>query len=943
MTETVAPPTEQIDPELVKKQELKNSILKICEPMCISLNKEKPTNITSFMISWLKDKYNISSSLLKSEEKKELEMLKNDIGIFHEMDEHFYFIESQLKAKKEAKVVEKKSKVPPKPKPRLPPDDIIPSDEEDNNPDEIDTRLDNKEYIESNSRSERRIGTIELLGQNKQEIKIKFNNKSPEVFEFIKINLMKSPLFSDLSLDILTKCINAMEEKSYSAMSEIVKQGDYNDFFYFIFEGELECKMGFTKIIREGNKKREEKFDPRLVKVYYPGDYFCELNLLYHTPIRGTIKTITEAKLYLLERKVYKKLLNNSFKERNDNRILLFKNVKVFETLEDAEFERLTQIAKQTIYYKGDTIIKEDEFSNMLMIIEEGNCVGKKIIEKGKMPVKKKDYKEGYIFFEQALLKPEISQENIIAESDVVKLICIDRYSFKNIFGSLEPILMRNMELYKTYFPPLPEIVEENKNVQPIGFEGENINPDNNEPINENNINNVEPQNANNIELNNLIDINNLNNNNIDEMIQKLNKEKEDMIAQYEKRLKELNDANTLLKSQKINNFNDNNNNININNNLNNINNNMNESNNINNNNNINDNNNINENNNINDNNNENNIIVDNNNDIDKNNTESKNFMNNSNNPNTNINEYNDNNINNNENNNIENNSQNQKIENNSQNNNNIENNGQNNKEILNKTDKIETENENINKSIPNNENFNQNEINENNSQNKIKEKESQNNNINDSQNKIKESTQNNIISNNGQNIQIENNSQNKMNNNDSQNNNIDNNNFTNTNQDNNNFNSSQNNNLNNGIIDFNQDNNNEVSSKIEENDNIKMDNLNKENENLNNDNINNGNNNDNLNNNMNNSQKKEQLPEFLKEDINPSQFGQEYKDDENNSNNDNKNINIKNESPKNSFNKSVNPFESNVQNSSLNKEIGEKKSLINSNSGGGFMEDDNI
>ena len=257
MTETVAARSEQTEPELIEKQQLKNAILKICEPMCINLNKEKPTNITSYMINWLQNKYNISSSLLKNDEKKELEKLKKALENFHEMDEHFYFIESQTKAKKEAKVVEKKGKAPPKPKPRLPPGDIIPSDDEDiNDQDDIDPRLDNPEYIESNSRAEPRPGTFEIFSKSSYDIKIKYSIKPPEIFEFIKINLMKSPLFSELSLDVLTKCINAMEEKNYSAMSEIIKQGDFSDMFYFILEGELECKMGFTIITREGNKKK---------------------------------------------------------------------------------------------------------------------------------------------------------------------------------------------------------------------------------------------------------------------------------------------------------------------------------------------------------------------------------------------------------------------------------------------------------------------------------------------------------------------------------------------------------------------------------------------------------------------------------------------------------------------------------------------------------------
>ena len=579
MTETVNARSEQTDPELIEKQQLKNTILKICEPMCISLNKAKPENIASYMINWLQNKYNISSSLLKNDEKKELEKLKKDLENFHEMDEHLYFLESQLKAKKETKVVEKKGKAPPKPKPRLPPGDFIPSDDEDtNNQDDIDPRLDNPEYIESNARTEFRPGTFEIFAQNSFDIKIKYSHKPPEIFEFIKINLMKSPLFSELSLDIITKLINAMEEKNYSAMSEIVKQGDFSDMFYFILEGELECKMGFTIITREGNKKKVENFAPRLVKVYYPGDYFGELNLLYHTPLRGTVKAITEAKIYLLDRKIYKQILNKSFNEKKDNRILLYKNVPIFETLTDEEFGILTQITKEAIYYKGDIIIKENEFSNMLMIIEEGKCIGKKIDEKGKIPEKTRDYKEEQIFFEKSLLKEEQSDESLIAESNVVRLICIDRYTFKNIFGPLEQILMRNMEIYTKYFPPLPEIVEEIKpNPPPIIFEGENINPNNMVPMNIINGNN-EP-------------FNNVDNKNIDELTQKLNMEKEKLNEEYEKKLKALNDEITSLQNQKINNNSINNiANINMNN-INDINNNI-----INNNESVNNNNNINEN-----------------------------------------------------------------------------------------------------------------------------------------------------------------------------------------------------------------------------------------------------------------------------------------------------------------------------------------------------------
>ena len=66
-------------------------------------------------------------------------------------------------------------------------------------------------------------------------------------------------------MDVLLKCIEAMEEKNVPTVTDVVKQGEIGDSFFFIVEGELECKIQFTKITKEGNRKKVEKFDPKLV------------------------------------------------------------------------------------------------------------------------------------------------------------------------------------------------------------------------------------------------------------------------------------------------------------------------------------------------------------------------------------------------------------------------------------------------------------------------------------------------------------------------------------------------------------------------------------------------------------------------------------------------------------------------------------------------------
>ena len=561
MTEREKSKEEEETKSINNNSDLKKEILNICEPMCLKIVKDRPENIVQYMMKYLRNKYNYSSSLLHSNQKKELSQIKKQLQFFHEQEENFYYMETYHKLGKNLKSPDKKNKSFQKQKQRLPPDEIIPSDDEDyNNPDEIDHRLDDIDYIKENANQEIRPDYFELNNQN-EKIEIKNNKKSEDIFEFLKINLIKSPLFSELSFDILSKCINAMTEVNCMAMTDVVKQGEYSDNFYIVLNGELECRMGFTITKKEGNRTKVEKYDPKLVKVYYPGDYFCELNLLYHMPIRASVKAIVDTKLYCLDRKIYKYILNSSNIVKSNNRIEFFKKLPIFETFTDEEYEKLSTIVKEEIYYKGETIIKENDYMNALMIIEEGKCTGYKIIENGKMPKKTRDYIEEDFFGSTALLKEELSEESIIASSNIVKFICFDRNTIKNIFGSLEPILMRDIDVYEKYFPPIPEYSENDA----IKDNTKSVYLDNNENININN-QNIQSRNA---DKNTIIQPEKINSLSygIDEISKRASKEKEEM---YESEIKRLKEEVSLLKNKlgnrtypelNNNNFNENNNN----------------------------------------------------------------------------------------------------------------------------------------------------------------------------------------------------------------------------------------------------------------------------------------------------------------------------------------------------------------------------------------------
>ena len=112
---------------------------------------------------------------------------------------------------------------------------------------------------------------------------------------------------------------------------------------------------------------------------------------------------------------------------------------------------QISDAVKTGNFKKGDYIIKEDEMGDVFYILEEGNCIATKTLEKGKPETKIKDYKEGDYFGERALMKGEPRYANIVAKSDIVKVISLDRVSFKRLLGPIEELLKRNMDKYQTF------------------------------------------------------------------------------------------------------------------------------------------------------------------------------------------------------------------------------------------------------------------------------------------------------------------------------------------------------------------------------------------------------------------------------------------------------------------------------------------------------------
>ena len=80
----------------------------------------------------------------------------------------------------------------------------------------------------------------------------------------------------------------------------------------------------------------------------------------------------------------------------------------------------------------------------------EGEAFASKVLEEGGAETEVKQYKTGDYFGELALLNSEPRAANVTARTECV-CVTMDRHSVKRMFGPLDEILKRNMDLYVKY------------------------------------------------------------------------------------------------------------------------------------------------------------------------------------------------------------------------------------------------------------------------------------------------------------------------------------------------------------------------------------------------------------------------------------------------------------------------------------------------------------
>lgn len=228
-------------------------------------------------------------------------------------------------------------------------------------------------------------------------------------------------------------------------MAPVVHQRDTN----IIEEG----TDGSVLFVMEQGKVQVSKGGKLLYYIQRPV-VFGELAILYNCKRTATIRAITDCKLWAIERSDFQYVMQRDGLLRQRNHIEFLKTCPTIRDLAMEIISKISNALEETSYKRGDYIIRQGERGHTFYIISEGqvkiteNCFDESTQQSIEKTVNFQ--KRGEHFGEKALLGDEYRTANVIADSDNVKCLVIDRDTFQQFLSKVVEIKQPHQQYVET-------------------------------------------------------------------------------------------------------------------------------------------------------------------------------------------------------------------------------------------------------------------------------------------------------------------------------------------------------------------------------------------------------------------------------------------------------------------------------------------------------------
>ncbi|KAK4873539.1 hypothetical protein RN001_015568 [Aquatica leii] len=241
--------------------------------------------------------------------------------------------------------------------------------------------------------------------------------------QLIKDAIMDNNFLKHLDSLQVRELVDSMYAREYKTGSYVIREGEAGAHLYVSAEGDFD-------VIK----------DDKVLGSMGPGKAFGELAILYNCTRTASIQVTTDAKVWVLDRKVFQQIMVRTGLQRLQDNINFLRSVPLLQNLSSDVLAKIADVLEVEFYPAGVYIIRQSASGDTFFIISSGSVkVTQRLL--GRLDEEEiRTLSRGDYFGEQALLREECRTASVIALHPGVECLTLDRDSFIQLIGDLSEL-----------------------------------------------------------------------------------------------------------------------------------------------------------------------------------------------------------------------------------------------------------------------------------------------------------------------------------------------------------------------------------------------------------------------------------------------------------------------------------------------------------------------
>ncbi|XP_075149492.1 cGMP-dependent protein kinase 1 isoform X2 [Haematobia irritans] len=254
----------------------------------------------------------------------------------------------------------------------------------------------------------------------KKDVHIEYIEKDEKTRNLIRNAIEKNDFLNNyMDKERKEMVIDAMEMLRFHQNDFIIKEDDEGSEIYVSEDGTFDVIKQHKVIGQFGGET-----------------VFGELAILYNAKRFASIRAVTDAKVWKIDRDKFRKIMVISGSKEREENLQFLRSAPFLNDLSEEVLSKVVDLLQRKFFATNTCIVREGDIGNEFFIIRGGTVTIKKLSENGEERVVD-NRKRGDYFGEQALLNADRRQASVYADAPGTEVLKLDREAFISYLGTI--------------------------------------------------------------------------------------------------------------------------------------------------------------------------------------------------------------------------------------------------------------------------------------------------------------------------------------------------------------------------------------------------------------------------------------------------------------------------------------------------------------------------